>query len=197
MSKVADARAEALLDEAEGSRRACMPASRADREKMRRLRATGTVISPARGMYARLGTWQGLGWRDQALWLMRALSLKHPSWVFCEASAAIVHGLSVSVREGQRLHVATPPRRPAQSTSLVCRHRIPARHNNQRIDGVTVTSLERTAFDCLRRMRLPEGLALADSTLRAMGHVSPGSLIDRMCALHAGERGLKGALATL
>ncbi|KXB62485.1 hypothetical protein [Olsenella sp. DNF00959] len=155
--------------------------------------ASGKVTSPQPGYFARKATWDGLDALDRCRWTMRGMCARHPRWVFCEASAAIAHGLSVSWREADVLHLATSLTAPVASRTGLRRHPIrPGRV--MVVDDMRVTSPERCAFDCLRRMGFRDGLALADSYLRKTG-MDRDAFMDQIVAHHHGERDIGRALS--
>ena len=127
----------------------------------------GDLVSPSPGLYARKPFWSGLARREQALCVVRSLSRRHPGWVFCFSSAALVHGLEVSYRLLDEVHIVSTRNDVLDGV---------ARHYEELADdeveivrGVPVTSLERTVFDCVRDLSFPLALAVADSAVRAGG----------------------------
>ena len=137
--------------------------------------ARGELISPATGVWARAQYWESLKPPQRALHVIRTLATLHPSWVFCSFSAALIHGLSVSYPHINTTHVATTRAGRVHNTRGIVRHIINA-SEFQELDGIKVTPLDRTAFDCLRGCDFRFGLALADSTLR-LGILSQDELI--------------------
>lgn len=135
----------------------------------RRLRAGVTrneLVSPATGVFARSQHWNSLKPPQRALHVMRTLAILHPTWVFCGFSAALVHGLSVSYPLIDAIHLATTRSGKTRNTRGIVRHVVDT-STIEEVSGIKVTSLERTAFDCLRNCNFRFGLAIADSTLRA------------------------------
>ena len=53
------------------------------------------VMNLAPSIYARRGYYEGLNPVARQLHFIHALSAKHPTWVFCGLSAAVLHGLDV------------------------------------------------------------------------------------------------------
>lgn len=196
MSREANQRISTLLEEDEAARMLTHARTKADASKLQRLKCAGRLISPHRGLYVRPEAWSALGERDRALHLMRTLSRRHPGWVFCDISAGAAHGLSVPLKSLSRLHILTPAHAPTRSTDEICRHASSARASVM-VDGIRMTTLEETTFDCLRRMGLRDGLALADSALRRLGLDDWERLADRVVVRHREETGLRKALAVL
>lgn len=127
-------------------------------------RRAPAVVSPARGMYARAQWWDGLEASGRAFALMRGLQELHPDWVFCGPSAALAHGADVSWPMLGRVHVAVSSH-GRRSTELVARHVTDVSDAVVR-SGVRVTSLARTALDCLSAMDFREGMVVADRVAR-------------------------------
>lgn len=170
MSEKNDRELEGLFDRAEGCGSCLVPGDARLRMALRRrMGEGGTVVSPARGMYARGSTWEGLDPADRALAVMRGLQRQHPGWVFCGPSAALVMGADVSWGLLDRIHLVAPPG-GTRSTPGLARHAIaldegageaPVWHA-----GVRVTPLARTVLDCLRWLDFREGLVVADWAVR-------------------------------
>lgn len=200
MSGAVDKRIAGELDRAEERGSCLCPGSRADRAALeRRVRRVGDpedvrIVAPLPGLYARWGHWRALRPPERCLHLMRGLATLHPDWVFCGPSAALVRGLSVSWSELGRVHVVCGPRDARRLGGRIVRHQIDV-GEPEVVDGLRVTSLARTAFDCLASMGFPDALAVADSVLRAtgMGRDALGRLLG---ARFSGRRGIVRALAT-
>lgn len=89
---------------------------------------------------------------------------------FSHASAALLHGLWVlTVPERPEVSQSTRPNMHAKSS--LWRHHARLAHNDvATLDGLRVTTLERTIADCARTMRPRDALAVADSGMRAILH---------------------------
>lgn len=107
MSGAVDERLAALLDAAERSGSCAVPCDQRDKRALDRRVAKGQVVSPVPGLYARASTWERIKPDQRALQIMRGLAERHPEWVFCGPSAALVHGLAPSYRLLSRTCVAT------------------------------------------------------------------------------------------
>ena len=90
----ARARAELLLNESEKQGGCLAPASSADRRVLQRL-CKDEIVEPVPGVFARRSRWQTLPVEERMLGVMRGLAERHPSWIFCGSSAALIHGLDV------------------------------------------------------------------------------------------------------
>ncbi|MDO4797467.1 MAG: hypothetical protein Q4A01_05535 [Coriobacteriales bacterium] len=136
------------------------------RKLIRALRA-GHVISPAPQLYVRAEDWSILKPDQRHRSVVRSLAKLHPTWVFSHASAAIMHGLYVSYSLLDHVHVLTSRRANSPSNGIIERHKR-AHIEWVVIEGVRVTPIARTAFDCLRTYDFRSSLAIADSTLRVL-----------------------------
>lgn len=150
--------------------------SESDARRLRAGVARKELVSPATNVFARARHWQALRPPQRALHVMRTLAALHPSWVFCGFSAALVHGLSVSYPLIDKIHVATTHSGRSHDSRGIARHVIRSA-SVQEVGGIKVTSLERTAFDCLRNCSFRNGLAIADSVLRT-GSLSQDELLS-------------------
>lgn len=200
MSRKVDERIGAELARAEAEGSCLAPASRADRAAFqRRVRRRRTaeedrIISPVPGIYARWVHWRSLKPPQRALGIIRGLAALHPDWVFCGPSAALVRGISVSWASLRRTHVVCGPRDGKRLAARIVRHQIDV-GEAEVVGGIRVTSLERTAFDCMRDARFPDALAVADSVLRLTG-MGRGALRRLLRRSFAGHRGIARVLAT-
>lgn len=89
---------------------------------------------------------------------------------FSHASAALLHGLWVlTVPERPEVSQSTRPNTHATG-SLWRHHARLADSDVTTLDGLRVTTLERTIADCARTMRPRDALAVADSGMRAILH---------------------------
>lgn len=174
MSKEVDKRVDYQLAIAESERTCLVVFERDERRSLSRrvnndADSEEGLVMPFRGMYARKSTWNALEPDEQALWAVRGAAAQHPKWAFCNVSAALVHGLGVAWDSLGKLHVASTDGNRAPSTEEVERHYI-ARPSLQKIDGVLVTDLMSTVFDCLRSLPRGQAVAVADSLLTKTGH---------------------------
>lgn len=157
-----------LMDEAESQHR-CAIIKRGD-EYYRRahdLAGRGVLVNPMKSLYARPEYWTNLDKGEKQLHILRALSVLHPRWVFCAQSAALLLGLAVSYADMGIVHIAVSPGHGTSSIGQIRRHTIKGLEDEiATVDGIRITSLERTLFDCMRSVPFPQALAIADSGLR-------------------------------
>ena len=145
-----------------------VPCSSRDAQRLRRAYKRGEIISPAPQVYAPHEMWERLKPLERESVTIRALSELHPDWVFAGPSAAIVYGLYVSYRLMGKTYVATDRKAHSRSNNYLVRTIVKDDEINH-VEGVPVTSLVRTAYDCMRQADFRAGLSIADSTLRVSG----------------------------
>ena len=171
------------------------PISTNDTRRLRLAVKNGNLIEVAHHVYARPGYWATLKQNQRSLHILRALSAAHPSWVFCGPSAALAFGLSVSYQLLSNVHVLTSKKSHTRSGDGICRH-ISGKRETTVVNGVTVTTIEQTVFDCLRLADFRHGLAIADSVL----HLGLASKEDLLAFIERQDKrvsGRKQALKTM
>jgi hypothetical protein len=142
-----------------------------------RIAAGHDIVSPLPRLYARGDFWRGLTPERRAIAKMRGLVTRHCDWIFRGASAAVLYGLSVSHRLLDVIEVASP-----SGTKTLYGGGVRTRHMN--IDeepcvfaqGLPVTPILRTLFDCARELPLRDAAAILDSAL-SLGLVNKDELI--------------------
>lgn len=189
MSKRVEAEIAQLLDEAEASRSCALaPNSRLQNALLRRV-AAGELASPAPGLFVRTSTWQSvegsLALRSE--YLTRGLAALHPTWTFCGPTAAAIHGLRVGYPLLKQIHVSTPTSGRVQANQLVQRHFINSSETST-VNGLRVTTLERTALDCLRTLDFADALAVGDAAAAKLGWDTE----QLCCHLEFAGKGLTG-----
>ena len=203
MSRVVDERVAELLLRA-GDEGTCYVPGGEDAGNIRRALsrrvATGKVVSPARGMFVDAALWGQLKPAQRALWIARGLQLLHPDWVFCGPTAAVAHGVDVSWSLQDRIHLATTRAAHRGNSRLICRHAVLSEERPSKdievIEGIRVTTPERTIYDCLRSTDFPRGLGMADSAIRREV-VSQGGIMRYVEGLRDRSREKGQALGTL
>lgn len=166
MSRAVEERLRVYLDAAESEMSCFVPTERKDRQALERRVARKTVVEPVPGLFSRASTWERLEPEERALSVMRGLAQRHPEWVFCGPSAALVHGLAPSHRLIATTCVATTRLERTSDSPGVRRltvHEGPC----ETVLGLRVTGFWETVFDCVSRIPFPEALAIADAALRA------------------------------
>ena len=189
MSKAARARLMNQVNRAAAGLAFFSPDAEKDERVASRMAAAGDLVRVCPRVYARPSDWEGLRPDAQHLWLARALQDKHPSWVFCGTTAALIHGLSVSYYQLDRIMLAVGPHGHSGRMGTLRRMETSA-SNVAAIDGLRVTPILQTVFDCMRWMPFSEGLVVADSALRA-GLVEKDQLIEYVLSRGRGVRGCR------
>lgn len=153
------------IDQAE--RRGTLLAAQAGtaRRTLRRRCATGLLIEPYAGLFARAEHWESLSSWQQTIQLMRGITRLHPTRVFCCQSAAVAHGLPVASWHLHELHLAIPQHTARkQQPGIVYHHLEP--QSIVTTMGIRATTLEQTVLDCACTLPLCDALAVADAALR-------------------------------
>lgn len=135
----------------------------------------GSIVRVHRGLYAVKEYWERLDPLEQVRHIMRSLGRWHEQWVFCGASAAIMHGLECSYRQSRPIHVAVGKSRRAKNQTTIRYHAL-TDSDAVVIDGVKVTSIQRTLVDCAAMMPLRYALSPIDAALR-QGRISKELLL--------------------
>ncbi|MBW3090602.1 hypothetical protein [Bifidobacterium miconisargentati] len=156
----------ALLRQAESERRCAYGNNGAQRRALKRRESIGELVAPYPAVYAAAQYWNALNPPQQTLHVIRALALKHPSWVFAGLSAACAYGLE----HAYQLHDGTI----SIASTLVNRNTDCSKLRRIYMNdirpwtayGIRVTSPERTLIDCGNQFEFPYALALFDSALR-------------------------------
>ena len=139
-----------------------------DDEIRARLR-TGTLLRLRRGAYVATADLSTDPYRRRSdLLLARASAVVEQSpapLVVSHTTAAVLWGLPAV---SERVHVTHPVRPRTQRDSDVVRHTSALQEDEVcTVAGIALTSLARTALDCLRSTPGPIGLIIADAALRA------------------------------
>lgn len=152
---------------------------------------SGTIHSPRRGMFVDADLWSTLSVRDRHLFVARTIAPRISPNIFCGVTAAFAYGLSVTTASAfgtDTKTIAVAGNGGAHGCKYAGIRWYPLGSDHPwKADGLDVTSPGRTVFDCARRLSFPDGLAIADSALRA-------GLLDRASLLRliASGRGMKG-----
>lgn len=195
MGRTNDAELARLFSHAEREQICLVPSSPRIRESLRRQLEQAKAVRPARGMYARSPYWRALAKPQQALHVLRTMQALHPHWTFCRESAAIAFGLPVAFESLQTVHVATSKANRTSSSGIVAWHIV----DNDRpvvAQGLRVTSLTRTVFDCMRTEDFGQALATADGALRLSGE-RPSSFVSRFKRIDGNLPGANKAVRTM
>lgn len=172
-----------------------MAHERAEKVKMRRAVEEGLACEIMPWSFARKDYWCRLKPAARARHRIRALHECEPGIVFAGASAALVHGLTVSNRHLRQTWVATSRKTHRRSDDNI-KCIIVSADDFAKVDGLRVTSLERTLYDCLRIMDFRSALTVADSALR-LRSLAAGDLASRIETTYRNARDLRRVRATV
>ena len=184
-----------LQGEATRKKRAMVATDKATSQALYRGMAAGKLVSPAPSVFIRKELWATLSPEDRLLYTMRALRKLHPDWVFASTSAAVAHGLSVSYADMWPVRIAVARRQYDSTPTKALVRQLVSEDTPVEVNGLMVTSLKRTCFDCLRELDFCHGLAVADSTLR-VGGLSPEALVAALEEMPHNCEGWQHALST-
>lgn len=182
----------ALVEAAEQENRCAFSRNERTRRTLQRYCQKGALASPFPGLYVHPSHWNKLEPQEQMMNVLRALARLHPEWIFSHSSAALIHGLFVGKNHCATVHVAST----FHSAAPHIVHHAYRSNACSVIDGLRVTPLLRTIFDCTRSANFADGLAVADSGLAAL-HMTCPELYSRMREAFRGHRGIRRSLATI
>ena len=185
---------ETMMSDAYHSGRLVIARTDTEARRLERLANEQVLVRPVRGMFWDPTEWQALKPPEKARLVVRTFAVKHPKWVFCNESAAHLHGLEVSDPSFTPVHIAVQRISTAKKTRNVIRHPMPD-VDEVLVQGVKVTSLEQTVLYCLIEMNFDYALAVADSALRKTG--LPRKHFVEFAQAHAQDIGYERALDVL
>ena len=183
-----------LSKAAEEERRCITGEGREEHKLLCQLERSGALIRVARGLYAEAEAWRRLDNLERTCRILRSLAWKNPSWVFCGPSAAALYGLEVPSNLLDGIHLVTNTKKREYESQRLIRHYM-GDFEAVEIDGVRVTPLERTVFDCIKDIDFVRGLPIADSALR-VGKMRAEDLQKRLMAFGNADE-TKRALTTV
>ncbi|MFD6167358.1 hypothetical protein ACFWFR_19460 [Oerskovia sp. NPDC060287] len=175
------------------------PTSAFTRSELRARLADGVLVRVRRGVVARLDPGPG---RRERLVLARGAAFANDAttafWL-SHSTAAVLWGCwTYRLQDRADVTQLTPPsvvRRDGDPVHLVARHWTPLPERDRTVlDGLPVTTLERTVVDCARTLRGAGALVVADSGLR-LG--ADPVLVDTILTEAAGGRGVRSARQVL
>jgi hypothetical protein len=140
-------------------------------EYVRARERAGLLVRAGRGVYVEAVPDEA-GWRQrERIALARAVGASRTltnGAVLSHTTAALVHGCWLWTFD-PTVHVTQPRRRNGRSsTDLVRHHGSLAPDDVTKVNGLRVTTLERTLLDCATTMHPRDALVIADSALRAL-----------------------------
>lgn len=134
--------------------------------------ACGAVERIAHGVFRLpLALEDGEPWRAtraEHLGRCREAAVLHPGHVTSHQSAAVAHGLQLTLHPAMDVHLTSVERAPTsrREDGVVMHHCDSAANDFVTLDGLRVTTLTRTIADVLRTSRLPHSVALLDAAVR-------------------------------
>lgn len=143
------------------------------RAQLRTAVRRGSLISVARGWYARHGRTLDRGERwettraDHLGRLCKALRT-HPGCAASHDSAALLHGLAIVMSPTAEVQLVRVEDYPSSRRipGVIIHHADSTPTDTVTVDGLRATTVPRTVADVLRTRRLPHGLAVLDQSLR-------------------------------
>lgn len=128
----------------------------------------GVWVVVRRGAYAERWAWDAADEAGRHLMRVSAANLAAPvPYLLSHSSAAVVHGLDLRAHTRELVHVTHPRVLGGRTEGGVKHH--PAAVPDQQVvmvDGLLVTSLERTGVDVAREYGLEDGTIVCDQILR-------------------------------
>jgi hypothetical protein len=137
--------------------------------RLRRRERHGELIRLTDGVRVPAPTFGALTTQRQQLLRIVAVAL---TWtvggVVSHESAALVHGLPVSLAGARRVHVIVPPSNGGRSSGVVRRHAIILRPDEVTVvNGLRVTNVARTVADLAATLPRASAVAVADAAMNA------------------------------
>lgn len=163
-------------------------------KSLRRRVGDGSLIEVRPGLFVRSAYWDALGHRERIMHVLRTVTSKHPHWVLGGISAAAVWGLNETYIMHEHVHVMIDGHARTRDRGIYRFHHA-ANVTGEMRDGVLVTSLIRTVFDCIRTLPFPEALAICDAAMR--DHRLDPDELRRFIDDHPGYKGVRRARMVL
>lgn len=163
---------------------------------IRSAKADGSITTLRRGAFAATAALDAMRAEDLHLLAIRAnLSAAKSQLVVSHQSAAVLHGFAMWAPDLTRVHVTADRTSGGRTTKFRHVHATPlAAADVVTIDGIPVTSPDRTIADLLRILPFEAGVCVGDAALRAGSATMAGisAALER-----SGGRGLVTARRTL
>lgn len=157
---------DALIAEAQDAHRCLYATTAALRSALGRRADAHELQRVAPNLYAAPDYWKALNPPEQSLHIARALTLKHPKWVFAGLTAASVHGLEHQwlLHDGT-VTILSNIKGAAPVSPLVNRIYAPSLAS-QSVGDLPVTDVARTVVDCGRMLEFRYALPIVNSALK-------------------------------
>ena len=135
----------------------------------------GDFVAVIRGVYVRANVWQQLDRHARYRARVKAAAvLAEVPLVLSGQSAAAMWRLPWVGEWPTHIHVLVPNASGGRSNSVLVRHTLGIPDGLVDIDGLTVTSIERTVIDVARASSFGQAVAVADAALRRTDHPQEG-----------------------
>ena len=154
------------IQQAAHERRCVFGQTPEDTRTLRRLYASGLLISPYPCLYAEPGMWSSLDSTQHSLFVIRALARKYPTWVFSQLSAAAVHGLDYPRQLNQGKVFLARNRSYSYRARRRLRYTYMGAIPRTTVQGIPVTSAARTIVDCALTYEFRFVLPMIDAAVR-------------------------------
>ncbi|MBT1172580.1 hypothetical protein JS528_04250 [Bifidobacterium sp. MA2] len=169
------------LTHCERDRTCLIPTDRRNYMMLQRRVSRGQLVKPYPGMFARTAYWTGTDTDEQHRIIARTLQRLHPEWTFAGITAACVwrldHGRYLD-RNAAIFVAAINHDVGMNQTKQLRRQYLPRWEFGRTVvrDGVRVTGIVRTLFDCGRQYAFRDAMPFFDSAIRA-GYVTREELV--------------------
>lgn len=155
-----------------------------------RLRS-GEVLAPAPRMFVRADYWEALSRAERVMHVVKTEGVRHPTWIFTHATAAMAHGLEVPEAIFWPIHYATKRGNGNRSRAALRHHRLMELGEVELVGDVRVSGCSQTVIDCSRAYPFGQALAIADSALRLAKTSREG--LRELLRAQPGRRGNRSA----
>lgn len=192
MAEIRSARSLVGLEESLRAGTCYVPRTYSELRSLRRRVPGGSVCEPARGLFAPAASWRSLEAEARVLALTRGLVEVHPSWIFCNATAALIHGLEVPRPALRNIHVQAPGHHGGGPDAFLTFHAY-REMEGAVVNGSPVSAFKRTVADCLMTQPFSMALPIADSALR-LTHMDARELVALVGSEGRNRKGVRRAL---
>ncbi|NMM94714.1 hypothetical protein [Bifidobacterium oedipodis] len=160
-------RLEQALNQAEHAKRCLWATTNAGRKTLYRHHRGGYLTRVRKTLYTRTSYWESLSHYERIMHILRAVSAKQPNWTLIGISAAAVWGLTQSYALHSRTFITTKYLSQPLKRNFLIFIPIPTT-DEQLVQGIKVTGLSRTLFDCARMLPFRDAVAIMDAGLAKM-----------------------------
>lgn len=162
-----------------------------ERELIKPRLRSGEVLAPAPRMFVRADYWEALSRAERVMHVVKTEGVRHPTWIFTHATAAMAHGLEVPEAIFWPIHYATKRGNGNRSRAALRHHRLMELGEVELVGDVRVSGCSQTVIDCSRAYPFGQALAIADSALRLAKTSREG--LRELLRAQPGRRGNRSA----